>query len=153
MGIPMLKIRRSRDRLIFNMEIPILIRRHIHIETAPRSQWGIPIKFDLINKDLTIIRYLPSISTCFQHLMALSCLSIYLSQYWIKMKHIPNRITTNCAISVTFRYNCTQNSLHIWRWTPAWSPLEKDTKTLGHFKLYAVRILIPHNAKLNTGIN
>ena len=34
MGIPMLKIRRSWDRLIFNMEIPILVR-HLYTETAP----------------------------------------------------------------------------------------------------------------------
>ena len=30
MGIPMLKIRRSRDRLIFNMGIPILVRLYIY---------------------------------------------------------------------------------------------------------------------------
>ena len=30
----MLKIRRSRDRLIFNMAIPILVRRHLYIELA-----------------------------------------------------------------------------------------------------------------------
>ena len=36
MGIPMLKMRRSRDRLIFNIGIPILVRRHIYIEAAPR---------------------------------------------------------------------------------------------------------------------
>ena len=36
-GIPMLKIRRSRDRLIFNMGISILVRRHIYIETDPSS--------------------------------------------------------------------------------------------------------------------
>ena len=35
MGIPMLKIRRSRDRLIFNMGILILVRRHLYIKTAP----------------------------------------------------------------------------------------------------------------------
>ena len=35
MRIPMLKIRRSRDCLIFNMGIPILVRRHFDIETAP----------------------------------------------------------------------------------------------------------------------
>ena len=34
MGIPMLKTRRSQDRLIFNMGIPILVRRHLYIETA-----------------------------------------------------------------------------------------------------------------------
>ena len=34
-GIPMFKIGRSRDRLIFNMGIPILVRRHLYIETAP----------------------------------------------------------------------------------------------------------------------
>ena len=36
MGIPMLQIRRSWDRLIFNMGIPILVRRHLYTETAPR---------------------------------------------------------------------------------------------------------------------
>ena len=36
-GIPMLKIRRSRDRLIVNMGIPILVRWHLNIETASRS--------------------------------------------------------------------------------------------------------------------
>ena len=36
MGIPMLKIRRTPDRLIFNMGILILVRRHLYIETAPR---------------------------------------------------------------------------------------------------------------------
>ena len=35
----MLKIRRSRDRLIFNMGIPILVRRHLCIEMAPRIHW------------------------------------------------------------------------------------------------------------------
>ena len=35
MGIPMLKIRRSQDRLIFNMGLPILVRRHLYIKTAP----------------------------------------------------------------------------------------------------------------------
>ena len=44
MGIPMLKIRRSRDRLIFNMGIPILVRWHLHIETAPWPQWIIVYK-------------------------------------------------------------------------------------------------------------
>ena len=39
-GIPMLKIRRSRYHFIFNMGIPIPIRRHLYIETGPRSfQW------------------------------------------------------------------------------------------------------------------
>ena len=33
MWIPMLKIRRSDDRLIFNMRIPLLVRRHLYIET------------------------------------------------------------------------------------------------------------------------
>ena len=48
MGIPMLKIRRSRDRLIFNIRLLILIRRHLCIDTTrwstilpPRDRWGI----------------------------------------------------------------------------------------------------------------
>ena len=35
MGIPVLKIRRSRDRLIFNMRIHIMVRGNLYIETAP----------------------------------------------------------------------------------------------------------------------
>ena len=35
MGIPMLKIRWSLDRLIFNMGIPILVRQHLYFEMAP----------------------------------------------------------------------------------------------------------------------
>ena len=35
MRILMLKIRRSRDSLIFNLGIPILVRRHLYIEMAP----------------------------------------------------------------------------------------------------------------------
>ena len=35
MGISMLKIRRSHDRLSLNMGIPILVRQHLYIETAP----------------------------------------------------------------------------------------------------------------------
>ena len=41
MGIPMLKIRRSQDRLIFNMGIPILLWRHLYIEMAP--SWYLPV--------------------------------------------------------------------------------------------------------------
>ena len=37
MGIPITKIRRSRDRLIFMMGTHILVRRYIHIKTAPGS--------------------------------------------------------------------------------------------------------------------
>ena len=36
MGIPMIKIRPSRDCIIFNMTIPMLVRRHLYIETARR---------------------------------------------------------------------------------------------------------------------
>ena len=36
----MLKIRRSRDRLIFNMGIPILVRRHLYSEMAPRPSFN-----------------------------------------------------------------------------------------------------------------
>ena len=34
MVIPVLKIRRSQGRLIFNMGIPIPVRRHLYIETT-----------------------------------------------------------------------------------------------------------------------
>ena len=38
-GIPMLKIWRSWDRLIFNMGIPILVRWHFYTEKGPRSRF------------------------------------------------------------------------------------------------------------------
>ena len=38
MGIPILKIRRSCDRLIFNMGIPILVRRRFYIECYDRNR-------------------------------------------------------------------------------------------------------------------
>ena len=37
MGIPIFKIRLSRDRLIFNMETAILIRQSLYIETPPHK--------------------------------------------------------------------------------------------------------------------
>ena len=37
MGTLKLNIRRSLNRLIFNMRIPILVRRHLYFETAPRA--------------------------------------------------------------------------------------------------------------------
>ena len=49
-GIPVLKIRRSWDRLIFNMGIPILVRRYLYIESGPSCLWipveGLPIIFN-----------------------------------------------------------------------------------------------------------
>ena len=37
----MLKIRRSWDHLIFNMGIPILVRRYLYIETGPKYIWKV----------------------------------------------------------------------------------------------------------------
>ena len=52
MGILMLKTRRSRDRLIFNMVIPILVRRHFYIETTPRR---LPTSRPLSNMHFRIV--------------------------------------------------------------------------------------------------
>ena len=43
MGIPMLKITRSWDRLIFNMGIPILVRWHLYIEMGYKCSTWTPI--------------------------------------------------------------------------------------------------------------
>ena len=51
-GIPMLKIRRSRDRLIFIMGIPILVRRYLYIET---THWWLAFAFATFY--VTIYRY------------------------------------------------------------------------------------------------
>ena len=53
-GIPMLKIRRSQDRLIFNMGIPILVRRHLYIDTAPWIQ-SVPGETNVCPVNLGII--------------------------------------------------------------------------------------------------
>ena len=34
-----MEIRRSYDRLISTMGFPILVRRHLYIESGPSSQW------------------------------------------------------------------------------------------------------------------
>ena len=41
--ILMLKIRRSRDRLIFNMGIPILAKVGLYIETGPRAYYKLKL--------------------------------------------------------------------------------------------------------------
>ena len=46
MEIPMIKIRRPWDRLIFNMGIHILVWRHLYIETAP--WWSFRIYIDVL---------------------------------------------------------------------------------------------------------
>ena len=43
MGIPIFKIRRPRDRLIFNMGIHTLVRWHLYIETAHLVAVGLPV--------------------------------------------------------------------------------------------------------------
>ena len=53
-GITMLKIRRSRDRLIFNVGIIILVRRHLYIETAPCWQWNNSERWTNISHGSTI---------------------------------------------------------------------------------------------------
>ena len=40
MSIPMLNIRRSQNRLIFDTGIPMLVRRLLYIETPPWSLWS-----------------------------------------------------------------------------------------------------------------
>ena len=52
----MLKIRRSQDRLIFNMGIPILIKQYLYAEMVPRTLPGL-LNFlhqpnDLLEKDI-----------------------------------------------------------------------------------------------------
>ena len=54
MGIPMLKIRRSPDRFIFNMGIPILVRWHLYSETASWIQ-SVPGETNVCPVNLGII--------------------------------------------------------------------------------------------------
>ena len=51
MGIPILKIRRSQDRLISNMGIPVLVSRHLYIETPPGSSISTPDWLTLFFRD------------------------------------------------------------------------------------------------------
>ena len=50
MEIPMLKIR--RDRLIFNMGIPILARQNLYIETTPRLFTTVWLKTSMYNNGI-----------------------------------------------------------------------------------------------------
>ena len=60
-GIPMLKIRRSWDRLFFNMGIPILVRRHLYIEMAPWWPFQYrPRHLSRRSQKVTAIRHLPN---------------------------------------------------------------------------------------------
>ena len=55
MGISMLKIRRSRDCHIFNMGVPILVRRHLYIETAPRLALSVSAKFRILRSHSILV--------------------------------------------------------------------------------------------------
>ena len=66
----MLKIRRSRDRLIFNMGIPILIRWHLYIETPPHKVTHLSVNGNVIfhacmayykYHDIPCVIYLPQV--------------------------------------------------------------------------------------------
>ena len=61
MGIPMLKIRRSRDRLVFNMGIPILVRRYLSVTKKPLEALLYNYN-DIFQYDLQIYNRYPSIS-------------------------------------------------------------------------------------------
>ena len=55
MGIPMLKIRRLWDRLLFNMGIPMLVRQYLCIETA--TWWRKELdKIELILLEYPVLR-------------------------------------------------------------------------------------------------
>ena len=63
-GIPMLKIRWSRDRLIFNMGIPIPIRRHLYIEMAHCWQQHPPPNVHFLSAHLMKYWVISNISFC-----------------------------------------------------------------------------------------
>ena len=61
MGIPMLKIRWSWDRLIFNIGIPILVRRYLYVETGTRcliEQKIYELQFIILWDALITLRYI-----------------------------------------------------------------------------------------------
>ena len=64
MGIPMLKIKRSQDRLIFNIEIPILARQHLYIWDAPLGIIIKPIMHDHVANLLQIRHSFQPLSQC-----------------------------------------------------------------------------------------
>ena len=63
MGIPMLKIRRSQHCLIFNMGIPILVRWHLYIETAPR----VPFQYQYLSARLQYLQCISNGNTAVLH--------------------------------------------------------------------------------------
>ena len=88
--IPMLKMRRSWDRLIFNMGIPILVRKHLYIETAP--WWKkIPVTSPNTSMEWTNELFILRQNTCFP---SFSLYILYLRMIDISHKFLIKRMAT-----------------------------------------------------------
>ena len=92
-GIPILKIRRSRDRLIFNMGIPILVRRHIYIETAPwwdvhsQRHSGKAVTFpDILDNANSEdeFRFMCDIMSCYNWVIIMYSICLFWTQWSVK---------------------------------------------------------------------
>ena len=84
MVIPMLKIRRPKDCLIFNMGIPIPGKTVFYIETRPRPS------FYCIEWPNTDMQFIPKFHMCTQMLnlaIILLCKGLVLSNYWFFIIH------------------------------------------------------------------
>ena len=108
MGIPMLKVRRSQDHLIFKMGIPILVRWHLYIEMAPwvschRNGLG-PFSACMSACCLTNIR-IPIIKMRWSHDNLISIMEIPMPKMTVfKLKRAPDF--------------CCQPISHVWKTTP-----------------------------------
>ena len=110
-GILMLKIRRSGDRLIFNMGIPILVKRHPYNETTPgvyhQYLWA---RWSLDNKT--------------KHLIIVKSADIWLNKNpgyynWMSIARIPLYVYTDWTrlqMTLTFMSGLGGEVLY-WQWT------------------------------------
>ena len=126
MGCSMLKIKRSWDRLIFNMGIPLLARRYLYIETDP---WLIKysamqhdyVRYIILRKSLSEYYFKEYSDLRHSELLSmvfLMCAYIYscLNQYFGRFGALPMENMVHPAPRV-FQLRCSN---HILTWKKFW---------------------------------
>ena len=93
--IPMLKIRRSCDRLIFNMGIPIPGKDGLYIETGPGLYNGIPILVRHLYTEMGPMLYIIS---CFQQ-VTLHVPGLFQWKMWLETS---SNFTTSSSFAISW---------------------------------------------------
>ena len=121
MGIPIIKIRRSWDRLIFIMGIPLLVRWHLYIETTRSSQYELTL-----NTPYTVIKRELWNALCYKDVWL-----YHSSSQW--QATILLRITMGLSTSFPPALPIPQDSATIWNFYRATEMCPcKSTRSINH---------------------